>query len=175
MLAQHSFLCLLFRWFNILASVVVVGGMAFARFVVLASQSVLPVERREALHTAMRARLSNIVAAAIGFLLISGLYSIAVIEAKTTASATYWWYRPLFMLKFGLALVIFALASLLSGKTAAAQKLRQDTARWLSQTLVLAVAVVCISDVLWSAENTPKPPKASATSQASAPNAAAER
>ena len=72
---------LVMRWLHIFAAITAIGGTMFARFVVLSSQHVLSESEREALHAQMRARWSKIVAACIGFLLISGLYNIYVIEA----------------------------------------------------------------------------------------------
>lgn len=148
---------LLARWAHILAAIVAVGGTFFARFVLLPSQGVLSDADREALHDAMRRRWSKIVAASIAFLLISGLYNIAVIEAKTTAPMDYGWYRPLFGVKFLLAIIIFGIASLLSGRTEAAQRMRQRARFWMNVNIVLAVLVVCISGILRTADKNPKP------------------
>ena len=63
----------------------------------------------------MRARWSIIVAAAIGFLLVSGLYNIGMTSIHFRLPR---WYMPVFGVKFLLALVIFTVASLLSGKNA---------------------------------------------------------
>lgn len=148
-----------FRWLHILAAITAVGGTIFARFVVLPSDVVLSESDRAKLHAAMRARWSKIVAASVGFLLISGLVNIGLIEALTTAPKDYWWYRPLFIVKFLLALVIFALASLLSGKTAAAEKLRRNAKLWMNVNIALAVILVCISGVMSKALKLKKPPK----------------
>jgi putative copper export protein len=104
----------------------------------------------------MRARWSKIVATCIGFLLLSGLYNIYVIETHTLAPKNYAWYHPLFGVKFLLAFAIFGIASLLSGKTPAADKLRQNARFWMNLNIVLAVLVVCISGFLRTAEKTPK-------------------
>lgn len=147
------------RWFHILAAIAAVGGTIFARFVVLPSLEALPPGERDELHARMRARWSKIVAIAIALLLISGLYNIAMIEMNTTVGKDYRWYRPLFGVKFLIAMVIFALASLLSGRTAAAQKIRQNAKFWMNLNIVLAVILVCISGFLRTAEKHPKPGK----------------
>ena len=148
-----------FRWLHILAAITAVGGTIFARFVVLPSDVVLSETDRAKLHAAMRARWSKIVAASVAFLLISGLVNIGLIEALTTAPKDYAWYRPLFGIKFILALAIFALASLLSGKTAAAEKLRRNAKFWMNVNILLAVTLVCISGVMSKALKIKKPPK----------------
>jgi uncharacterized membrane protein len=151
-----DFLALVMRWLHILAAITAVGGTIFARFVVLPSQHVLGDRERNELHAQMRARWSKIVAACIGFLLLSGLYNIYVIEAHTLAPKNYSWYRPLFGVKFLLAIAIFGIASLLSGKTAAADRIRQNARFWMNLNIVLAVLVVCISGFLRTAEKTAK-------------------
>jgi uncharacterized membrane protein len=141
------------RWFHILAAIAAVGGTIFARFVVIPSLETLPPAEREELHAKMRARWSKIVAAAIAFLLISGLYNY-ITTVKTYEMPK--WYHMWFGIKFLLAMIIFALASLLSGKTAAAQKLRQNAKMWMNLNIILAVLVVCISGVLRTALHVPK-------------------
>jgi uncharacterized membrane protein len=144
---------LLFRWLHLLAAITAVGGSVFARFVVLPALEPLEDEPRNSLHAAMRARWAKIVAAAIAFLLVSGLYNFFVI---VTSYELPRWYHPLFGLKFLLAFAIFAIASLLAGKTPAAEALRKNMRTWLNVNLVLAVVVVCISGVLRTADKVPK-------------------
>ena len=147
---------LVFRWLHILVAITAVGGTIFARFVVLPSDVVLSEADRVKLHTAMRARWSKIVAASVGFLLISGLVNFYLIQTQTSVPK---WYHMLFGIKFLLALAIFALASLLSGKTAAAEKLRRNAKMWMNVNIVLAVILVCISGIMSKAQKIQKPPK----------------
>ena len=148
------------RWLHILAAITAVGGIIFARFVVLPSLDTLPADERGTLHAEMRARWSKIVAGAIGFLLLSGLYNIAMTSIQYRMPP---WYNILFGVKFMLALVIFAVASLLSGKSPAAENVRRHLRFWLNLNIVLAVLVVCLSGVLRTAEKIPK--EAAATTQ----------
>lgn len=139
---------LISRWFHILAAIAAVGGTIFARFVVIPSLETLPPAQRDELHAKMRAIWSKIVAMSIAFLLLSGLYNFIMTVRLYTLPK---WYHPLFGTKFLIAMVIFALASLLSGKTAAAQKLRQNAKFWMNLNIFLAVVVVCISGYLRTA------------------------
>jgi uncharacterized membrane protein len=141
------------RWLHILTAITAVGGTIFARAVVFPTLEGLPSEQRGALHAAMRVRWSKIVAAAILFLLLSGLYNVAVTTIRFTLPR---WYHPLFGVKFMLALVIFMVASLLTGKTTAAEEMRKHAKFWLNLNIVLAVLVVGISGVLRTAQKTPK-------------------
>jgi uncharacterized membrane protein len=153
---------LLMRWTHILAAMVAAGGTFFVRFALLPAQQVLPEEHRQTLHAALRARWSKVVMLAIAALLISGFYNFYMIEKLTTAPSTFAWYRPLFGIKFLLAMVLFAIASLLVGRTAAAEKIRRNSAFWLNVNLLLIVAIVVISGVLRTAPKDPKPPKPAA-------------
>lgn len=144
---------LVFRWLHILAAITAVGGTIFARTVVVPAVDELPEGQRSAVHAALRRRWSKIVAASIGFLLLSGLYNIAYTLMEYRVPR---WYHMVFGIKFLLALVVFMVASLLSGKTAAAENLRKNLRFWLNLNIALAVIVVCLSGVLRTAEKTPK-------------------
>ena len=144
------------RWLHILAAIVAAGGTIFVRFVLLPSEGIVPQAQREALHAAMRSRWSKIVAACIAILLITGLYNFWFIQTATTATREFRWYHPVFGIKFLAAMAIFAIASLLSGRTAAAQRLRQNAKFWLSVNVALVVLVVILSGVMRTATKTPK-------------------
>ena len=150
------------RWLHILAAITAVGGTIFARAVVFPTLDGLPADERSRLHAALRARWSIIVAAAIGFLIVSGLYNVGITSIRFRLPR---WYMPLFGVKFLMALVIFAVASLLSGKTHAADNLRKNARFWLNLNIVLAVCVVCISGVLRTAERTAKSTSAPTSQQ----------
>ncbi len=157
------------RWLHILAAITAVGGTIFARFVVVpVLEPIAPVERA-ALHAAMRARWSKIVAAAIGFLLLSGLYNIVLISVEYQLPR---WYHPVFGVKFLLAFVIFTVASLLTGKTPAADNVRRHLRFWLNLNIVLAVVVVMLSGILRTAERIPKEMEVPAAVSAQDPGAA---
>ena len=144
---------LLARWAHILAAMTAVGGTIFARAVVVPTLEGVPDVQRSELHAAMRRRWSKIVAASIGFLLLSGFYNFlyTVIEYRVPK-----WYHMVFGIKFLLALALFMIASLLAGKTTAAENLRKNLKFWLNLNIVLAVLIVCLSGVLRTAEKTPK-------------------
>ena len=144
---------LVFRWLHILAAITAVGGAVFARFVVLPALAPLSSLDRDSVNAAMRARWSKIVAAAIAFLLVSGLYNFMMITLQYRLPS---WYHPVFGVKFLSAFAIFAIAILLAGKTPAAETLRRNTKTWLNLNIALAVLVVCLSGVLRSAEKIPK-------------------
>jgi uncharacterized membrane protein len=153
MMSPLELLMLLSRWLHILAAITAVGGTIFARTVVMPAQSVLSADQQQALHKAMRIRWSKIVAASIGFLLLSGLFNFIMTVHDYTVPR---WYHMLFGAKFLLAMGIFLIASLLSGKTAAAERLRTQARLWMNVNIVLAVVLVCISGVLRTADKKPR-------------------
>ena len=146
---------LVFRWLHILAAITAVGERS-SRLVVMPALDPLPPDKRTRLqHAAMRVRWSKIVAAAIAFLLASGLYNVGVISIQYKLPR---WYMPLFVAKFLLAMTIFAVASLLTGKTPAAERIRRHAKMWLNVNIALAVLVVAVSGILRTADKIPKQP-----------------
>ncbi len=152
-LDPQQLLALASRWFHILAAITAVGGSIFVRFVVLPSLETLPEGQRDSLHAVMRSRWSTLVAVAIGLLIVSGLYNFMLTVGQFRVPS---WYHMVFGMKFLLAMGVFAIASLLSGKSPAAEALRKNAKMWLNLNLVFAVLVVCLSGVLRTAEKTPK-------------------
>lgn len=137
----------LFRWMHILAAIAAVGGTIFARLALLPSLQELPEGHRKTLHEAIRSRWSKVVMASIGFLLISGVYNLVIIS-KAMPEDMKPFYHPLFGIKFLLALVIFFIASAMTGRSAAFEKMRTNARFWLTLNMVLAILLVCISGVL---------------------------
>ena len=150
------------RWMHILAAIAAGGGTLFARLAVLpATEESLSLDQRQAFHTAVRKRWSKVVAASIAFLLISGLINfINIVKLYDLPKL----YHPLFGIKFLLALAVFFIASVLSGRSSLADKFRQNARKWLTINAVLVVAIVLISGVLRMAEKTKKPAQTAAIS-----------
>lgn len=160
-MTQLEIASLVLRWFHILAGMIAVGGMVFLRCVVVPTFQALPGEQAARLHDQMRPRRARLVAIAIGLLLVTGLINFGIISSQYVVPK---WYHMVWGIKFLIALVIFFLMSALSGKSALADKLRQNSKLWLNVSILLAVIVVCLSGVLGLAN---KVPKATADSAAS--------
>jgi uncharacterized membrane protein len=146
---------LIARWFHILAGMIAVGGVIFLRCVVVPPMLALPREQFAGLHAQMRPRWARLVALAVGFLLISGLVTFGINASQYVLPK---WYHMVWGIKFLLALVIFFLLSVLAGKSALAEKMRQRIKLWLNLTILLSVIVVCLSGVLRMADKKPKNP-----------------
>jgi uncharacterized membrane protein len=144
---------LVLRWMHIFGGIAAVGGTFFMRLAVLPSVESLPDEYRAGMQLAIRSRWSNVVTGSIALLLISGLVNIVLIVRRYEVPP---YYHMLFGLKFLLALAVFFIASVLVGRSAAAERFRRNTRYWLTLNLLLAVLVVALSGVLRTTEKKPK-------------------
>jgi uncharacterized membrane protein len=161
---EWDVLGIVFRWLHILAAITAVGGTIFMRFALLPAMAELPEATRKSFHEAVRSRWARPVQLAILFLLISGVFNIISMENQYDLSKVRL-YHPLFGVKFLLALAIFFLASVLTGRSARTQRFRDNRRLWLTVNLVLAVLVVCISGVLRKSDPPKKPVSAISASR----------
>jgi uncharacterized membrane protein len=143
---------LILRWLHILAAITAAGGAIFMRFVLLSAVKTLDNESRKAFHERIRSRWSKIVNGAIGVLLVTGLINYFFARDLFAADQQKLppLYNALFGIKFLLAMGIFFLASALSGRSAAFDKIRANAKLWMSVNVLLIVIVVCLSGVLRS-------------------------
>ena len=143
---------LLLRWAHILAAIVAMGGLVFARFALVPALSDVDSATRDRIHDAIRRRWLPWVIGAITVLLASGLANFLLFNGRVKAEgwADGAWmrqtsYHALFGAKFLLAMVAFYFASALVGRSEGTQWVRNDRAKWLSVTLGLSLAVVLLS------------------------------
>jgi hypothetical protein len=143
---------LLLRWAHILAAIVAMGALVFARFGLLPALGDFDAGTRERIHDSIRRRWLPWVIGAITVLLASGLANFLLFNGRVKAEG--WgdggWmrqtsYHALFGVKFLLAMVAFYFASGLVGRGAGTQWMRNDRAKWLSVTLGIMLAVVLLS------------------------------
>jgi uncharacterized membrane protein len=143
---EVGILLLVSRWLHLLAAMTAVGGTFFMRWALLPTSEELPEDARKKLHAGVRARWAIPVHASIGFLLLSGLYTFVARSVPLHRGDGL--YHGLFGAKFLLALAIFFIATMLVGRSAAAEKFRENRRLWLNINVVLAVLIVCISGVM---------------------------
>jgi len=143
---------LLLRWAHILAAIVAMGGLVFARFGLVPALSEIDTATRDKIHEAIRRRWLPWVIGAITVLVASGFINFALFIIRVKAegwSGGFWMrqtsYHSLFGAKFLLAMVAFYFASALVGRGQGTQWVRNDRAKWLSVTLGLTLAVVLLS------------------------------
>lgn len=162
---------LVLRWAHILAAVTLMGGAIFQRFALLPAAAELPAEAHEQLRAALRGRWSRLVMMSAGLLVLSGLVNFGLLVANYDLDKSQFagrLYHMLFGIKFLIALVVLYIASLLAGRSAAAERARQNARAWLTLNLILATLVVCLGGLLRQAGRSPKadaPATSNSTSQ----------
>jgi uncharacterized membrane protein len=143
---------LLLRWAHILAAIVAMGGLVFARYGLLPALVEFDETTRDRIHDSIRRRWLPWVIGAITVLLASGLANFLIFNARVKGEgwADGLWmrqtsYHALFGVKFLLAMVVFYFASALVGRGEGTAWVRRDRVKWLTVTLGLTLAVVLLS------------------------------
>ena len=119
------------RWAHILAAILLVGGTCFIRFVIIPVKASASLD--DSVHEAIRRRWSKIVMVSVLFLLVSGLYNAARKEMNHDVDMVY---RSLVTAKIALGFFVFFMVSVLSGRSAMAQKYRESEAKWYNVVAV---------------------------------------
>jgi uncharacterized membrane protein len=151
---QIDYLAFVLRLLHMLAAITTVGGSIYIRYALLPGMETLSDDQRRRLHEAMRPRWARLIQISIVFLLVSGLWNFYLFVQASKAWDEEWrqayhtLYHMLFGIKFLLALAIFALASILAGRSARTQTIRDNARFWLNINLAMALAVVIISGVM---------------------------
>ena len=136
------------RVLHVGSAILLVGGAAFIRFVLMpAANATLT----DADHDRLRARImetwKKIVHGGIALLLLSGLFNYARVIMEQSHKGDKL-YHALLGTKLLLALVVFFLSSALVGKSAGLAKIRQNAKKWLLVNLLLATVIIAISGYL---------------------------
>jgi uncharacterized membrane protein len=131
------------RVLHILSAVILVGGLFYIR-------SILAPAGSDACFAGRRAVWAKWVGIATLLLLVSGIYNFLVLHraVEATGAELPRTYHMLFGIKFLLALVVMFLASILAGKTAAAERFRGHMGRWLNVAWLSAVAILVLAAIL---------------------------
>jgi hypothetical protein len=132
---------LIFRWLHILPAVILLGGVFFMRLALAPAVADYGDEDRRRLHDALRGRWAKWVMISAGLLLLSGIVNIVLI-IKGDPAPPPGLYHGLLTLKIVLALAIIYIASLLSGRSEAAERFRQKSAFWLNVNIVLSILLI---------------------------------
>ncbi len=161
-----DWLAVVIRSLHLLAAMTAVGGTVFMARALLPAADTLPDDAHQKLRQAVRSRWVLPLHLSITVLMLTGLYNIATISMTSAVPS---WYHMTFGVKVLLALVIFYIAISLMGRSAAAERMRQNMGQWLKVNLALAVAVVFLSSMLSKAPKTPKPAEAVSPTTSEAP------
>lgn len=146
---------MILRWFHILGAATMIGGSVFIWAALLPSLLEVDEATRAKLHAALRSRWSKVVMAAIGVLLLTGLANFLLANRSVEFKGTP--YHMLFGIKFLIAMVIFFIASLLTGRSGLSEKIRKNARLWLGFNLLLVLIVVGLSGTLRVTREKAKP------------------
>jgi uncharacterized membrane protein len=163
-----EFVSILSRWLHVGWAIVVLGGAAFIRYILIpAAEATLSQEEHDRLREAVMGKWRKVNGMGIGFLLLSGLFNyVALIPAHKGDGL----YHAMMGVKMLLALGVFFLASVLVGRSPTFEPLRRDRNRWMVITILLASVVVAIGGFLkvrGPVTSTPAAPEKAETSMSS--------
>jgi uncharacterized membrane protein len=134
---------LVFRWLHILPAIALVGGVYFWRWALLPALGTLDDSARKEIHDRVRPLWARCVMISSGLLLVTGLTNAVrnilrydFIDGR---------YHGLVLAKLILALVIFWLSAKLAGRSASAEKFRQNETKWVNMTAFLATILVLLA------------------------------
>ena len=143
MMDLPEILPLVSRWLHIVAAIILVGGTLFMRLALAPVASASKSSETAELRESIRRKWAKWVMISVAFLLISGLYNAAIkamgFEMKGTP------YIALLGIKLLLALAVFYLSAVLSGRSSKAIQFRESELKWLNVLCGLMLAIVLIA------------------------------
>lgn len=146
-MGQIDWVLLISRWLHIAAAIVAIGGAFFVRAALQPSaKETLSDADHAKLREAIRSRWAKVVGACIGILFLTGALNFAKLAMPPKIHPIP--YHPIFGVKFIAALVVFFVASALTGRAAGFAKMREQSRKWLGVLLFLAAVIVLLSGVL---------------------------
>jgi hypothetical protein len=150
-----SFWLLVTRVLHILGAIVLVGGVFYLRMVVVSRvRAEDSTADTDLWFSGRRGTWAMWVGIATLVLLVTGLINFLVIVRTNEPLGAN--YHAVFGIKVLLALVVFFLAAMLAGKSAAGERFRKNFRQWMGVCLILGIAVVALGSVLRSIPHMPK-------------------
>lgn len=149
------FIGLLSRLAHIISAVTLVGGLIYLRTIVVPARETAAGagDSADRYFLGRRGTWAASVMACATFLIASGLYNYIV---KVRAEKFDMAYHALFGIKFLLGLFVMFAASVIAGRTAAAQKVREKMRAWLNLTIAVALVVILIGSTMRTFRGVPK-------------------
>jgi uncharacterized membrane protein len=147
---------LLFRWLHIFPAAILLGGVLLMRLSVWPSLANLAEEERTRFLDAIRRRWAMWVGISAALLLISGIVNTVLVVKYSEFGDATGLYHGMLGLKILLALAIIYIASMLAGRSDAADRFRQRTPLWLNVNLLLAILLICVAGYMRLVDRTPK-------------------
>lgn len=148
------------RFVHVATAIVLVGGTVFMRFVLMPAAEKLSPESHDSLRAALGAVWKRFVHVGILLFLLTGFYNYLRVMVPNHRGDSL--YHALMGIKILLALVVFFLASVLVGRAAAFEKMRQKRKLWLGVIILLAAVIVVISSFV-KVRPVPPPPQPEAS------------
>lgn len=139
------------RWAHVGTAIVLVGGTAFFRLVLMPSLE----ENSSELLQRIRQRWKKFVHVGIALFLVSGIYNYVTLIPRHKGDGLY---HALLGTKMLLAFGVFFIASALVGSKPGTQKFRDNGKKWTSILLLLAAVIVGISGLVKVRPYQPAPP-----------------
>ncbi len=139
---------ILSRWIHIFAAIALMGGAIFAVLAVIPTLAGVDEETRKQIKTGIRSRWAKVIHIGIALLLASGFYNYLAVGSPAHQGEDKKYYHMLMGTKILIALVVFFLASVLAGKSAKFNAMRQQDRKWLTIIIALAGVVVAIAGYL---------------------------
>ena len=136
---------LVFRWLHVLPAVILLGGVFFMRLAVWPAMPQLSEDEGRRIQDAFRSRWAMWVGISAGLLLLSGIVNTVLILKEYKVDPIY---HGMLLLKILLALAIIYIASMLSGRSGAADRFRQRSRMWLNVNMVLAIILILVAGVM---------------------------
>lgn len=136
------------RWLHISAAVVAVGGTAFIRFVLRPSvEASLSDEARQSLRNTLAPRWTRVVYLSILAIILTGAYNVAHMFPQHKGQPVY---HGLFGLKLLLALILFGIALMLTGRSTSSESVRRQAPHWMLASVLLGLVIILLSVMLKS-------------------------
>lgn len=136
----------LFRFIHIFTAITIFGGTLFMYFVLMPAAEKISQEAHQTLREFLLKKWKIFIHTGIVLFLVSGFYNyLVVMRPKHSGDSLY---HMLIGIKILFAFIIFFLASVLVGRAAVFEKLRQKRKMWLLVIIALATLIVLISSFL---------------------------
>jgi len=143
-----STLAIILRFLHIAPAVVAGGATIFARIALLPALASLPEAERARVKDTIDRRWRVVVMVCVTLLLVSGILNFVLYQAPVHGGQPL--YHALFGIKFLAAMIVFVLASALSGRSAGLAGIRANSRLWVGVAAALVITIVLISAVLRS-------------------------